>query len=904
VLLLLAVVAVGSSALSVRLGRELQRANEAEQERSEQLARANEAERERSEQLAKSYLGAARARRFSRQPGQHFESLKNLTEAARVVRELNLGGDWVRELRNEVIASLVLTDVRPVRQLGDVPIQDSHTGFQKAVAFTPRWDTYARALAEGPISVRRVEDDGEIIRLPGAGPTAYILAFSPDGRHLLAKYYGGEQPIEYVVWDWQSGRKAVRQACAPQLSPQFDFAFTPDSRHVLLGCRGNGSLGRHDLATGKEVGSVNVGAQQPWTIALHPDGRRLAVARGQEVALWDIETGSALAPPWRIEPGGAWQLAWDSAGTMLAAGCDGGRIFLWDANTRRQRAVLEGHDGYTVVKVAFNYAGNLLASHAWDGTIRLWDPFSARELLSVTGEFLEFSRDDRHLAYMQGPQLGIWEMAEGGVCSTLHTQTDHGNLDFSPEGRLLASGASDGVCLWDTRTGQQVGWLRQPGPVFSVRFHPTGDRLFTTSIWGLHQWPVRSESGGDGLRIRVGRGERLDLPHARGLEGMSLDREGHKLAVGEFWQKGIVLDLDKPARPLLLKHPRVNGILLSPDGRWAVASTFKGEDIPIWDLSQGDGQPPVKFLPIGTPSLSPDGKWLVVYDGGSAVLSFYRVGSWDLARRLDRLDPLSGVSFTHDSRVMAMPSEAGRQLRLLDPGTGREWATLVPAPPQPIHAACFSPDGSQLALTAGRALQLWDLRALRRRLAALGLDWDLPPFAPAASPEDAGPLVAEVDPRPPACGPLPLYEGEMKRTIAELGPDHPETAGLQALLGLHLLQQEKYADAEAMLRECLATRAKQMPDSWQFFNAKSMLGGSLLGQQKYAEAEPLLLDGYEGMRRRAGTIPEPARARLTEGLERIVQLYEARGKKGQADPWRKKLEEARQPSWPPPPGPS
>jgi hypothetical protein len=140
---------------------------------------------------------------------------------------------------------------------------------------------------------------------------------------------------------------------------------------------------------------------------------------------------------------------------------------------------------------------------------------------------------------------------------------------------------------------------------------------------------------------------------------------------------------------------------------------------------------------------------------------------------------------------------------------------------------------------------------------------------------------------------MPLYEGEMKRTIAELGPDDPETAGLQAQLGHHLLQQEKYADAEPILRACLASREKAMPDSWLLFNAKSMLGGSLLGQEKYAEAEPLLVDGYEGLRRRAGTIPELARARLTEGLERIVQLYDAWGKKDQAGRWRKQLEEAR-----------
>jgi hypothetical protein len=340
-------------------------------------------------------------------------------------------------------------------------------------------------------------------------------------------------------------------------------------------------------------------------------------------------------------------------------------------------------------------------------------------------------------------------------------------------------------------------------------------------------------------------------------------------------------------------------VALSPDGRWAAAVCFKGEDVPIWDLSKGDGQPPVKTLPVpGGPVFSPDGEWLVVPDTGRLVHSVYRVGSWELARQ-DRITQAEGtVVFTRDGRVMAVASDSNRHLRLLDPATGRERVTLVPAPPQRLGWNCFSPDGSRLALAVGNALQLWDLRVLRRRLAALGLDWDLPPFELAASDEEAGPLVVEVDPRPPATGPLPLYEGEMRRVIAELGPDDPEAGRLQAVLGGHLLDQEKYADAEPILRACLAGRAKTAPDSWLFFNAKSLLGGSLLGQKKYAEAEPLIVEGYEGMRRRAGAIPEPARARLTEALERVVQLYDAWGKKDQAGRWRKKLEEARKPGPP------
>ena len=69
-----------------------------------------------------------------------------------------------------------------------------------------------------------------------------------------------------------------------------------------------------------------------------------------------------------------------------------------------------------------------------------------------------------------------------------------------------------------------------------------------------------------------------------------------------------------------------------------------------------------------------------------------------------------------------------------------------------------------------------------------------------------------------------------------------------------------------------------------------MLGGALLGQKKYAEAEPLLIAGYEGMKQREATIPPQGKDRLTEALERLVQLYEATDKPDEAAEWRKELE--------------
>jgi hypothetical protein len=130
----------------------------------------------------------------------------------------------------------------------------------------------------------------------------------------------------------------------------------------------------------------------------------------------------------------------------------------------------------------------------------------------------------------------------------------------------------------------------------------------------------------------------------------------------------------------------------------------------------------------------------------------------------------------------------------------------------------------------------------------------------------------------------------------EVGPADPRTAVALAVLGLNLLKQQKWGDAEPVLRECLGIREKQEADKWSTFNTRSMLGEVLVEQKKYAEAEPLLLRGYEGLVQRQDQIPPPVKqVRLTEALERLVRLYDGWGRKESADQWRTKLEAAKKP---------
>ena len=110
-------------------------------------------------------------------------------------------------------------------------------------------------------------------------------------------------------------------------------------------------------------------------------------------------------------------------------------------------------------------------------------------------------------------------------------------------------------------------------------------------------------------------------------------------------------------------------------------------------------------------------------------------------------------------------------------------------------------------------------------------------------------------------------------------------------LGAVRLGQKRYAEAEALLRESLGLAERYWPDGEYRFHVMSLLGASLSGQMKYADAEPFLLQGYEGLVQRQASLAPHLNAprRITESLERLVQLYDAWGKPAPAAEWKQKL---------------
>ena len=120
-----------------------------------------------------------------------------------------------------------------------------------------------------------------------------------------------------------------------------------------------------------------------------------------------------------------------------------------------------------------------------------------------------------------------------------------------------------------------------------------------------------------------------------------------------------------------------------------------------------------------------------------------------------------------------------------------------------------------------------------------------------------------------------------------LDPRSPETMEALSMMGLVLLQQRRYADAETLLKELAIPEPSAA--TWHRFEGESLLGAALAGEQKFSDAERPLVEGYEGMSERLATIPAADRPALDRAGQELVRLYQAWGKPERAIEWRARL---------------
>ena len=696
---------------------------EAKNATREQLLLTKIAEERATRQLFDARLAQAKAGFLSRRVGQRFDSLTAVEKATKIALDLKLPAESFLELRNAAISCLALPDLHLVKQWPGLPVGSGR------VDFDGKLEHYARVEGQDAVSIRRVADDVEIGRLPATSAETWLL-FSRDGRflavgslsHLTLWKLGGHQPVR-----------------VEHLDDAYGFDFSLDSRQCAIG-RVDGPIRLYDLASGRPPRDLPKG-RSGSELAFHPEGRQLAVSCETSVEIRDLDTGKVLELPIPVITD---RLAWHPDGKTLAVVGNDQRIYLWDVAAGKQTLVLEGIRN-AGIEIAFNPSGDLLASTGWDGILRLWDPLTGHQLFSMTSLGLGPPRfsDDRTLAgYVPDGKLGLWEIAVGGEYRTLVRASAAGrglyyNATIHFDGRLLAVGMHDGVGLWNLANGKELAFTPLPGTNLAL-FEPSG-RLLSNGPAGLLRWPVQAEPATPAL-LRIGPPHKLSVPGSQCNLACSLD--GRVIASPQF-QGGLVLHEDRPEQPVrLTPHEDVRFIAVSPDGRWvATGSHGASTKVKVWEARNGKLEQELSVEPSTTVGFSPDGKWLVTGDRGCRL---WDVETWRAGPHIDGV-ARTAFAFSADSKLLAMETGFG-VLRLLDPDTGREYARLEDPHQDRSCGLCFTPDGTQLVSTNNdsASIHVWNLRAIREKLAKLGLDWDLPQF-PTRDPRDLKPLRVEMD---------------------------------------------------------------------------------------------------------------------------------------------------------------
>ncbi|MEU9079095.1 WD40 repeat domain-containing protein [Kitasatospora sp. NPDC048538] len=389
------------------------------------------------------------------------------------------------------------------------------------VAFSPDGRTLAIGGTDAAVRLWDVTEPGRAAQIgaPLTGPANAVLsvAFSRDGRTLAAA------SADHAVYRWNvAAPKRALPLGQPLAGPGgavLSLAFSPDG---------------HTLAAGNIDGAVDLWHLPPTLLAgaggnvnaaaFSPDGRLLAVgSQSGTVNLWSLAERERPAPhgkPLTGTTAAVDSLAFSPDGRLLAAGDGDGTVHLWDMSDEAGPTAIGtplSNPGGRAMSLAFTPDGHTLAVAA-NGTsltgVSLWNLSDPRKPISSGGITTDGTRSvftvafasDGHTLATGGDssssQIGLWRVRDSeSVRLGQPLQQPAGSAlwaTFSPDGRTLAVGSSQGVVtLWNTADPDHPVPLASPltttGPVWAVAFSPDGRTLAATlhaATGALVRWDI------------------------------------------------------------------------------------------------------------------------------------------------------------------------------------------------------------------------------------------------------------------------------------------------------------------------------------------------------------------------------------------------------------------------------
>jgi len=244
-------------------------------------------------------------------------------------------------------------------------------------------------------------------------------------------------------------------------------------------------------------------------------------------------------------------LAFSPDGKYFAAGFEGGAILIWRTDTW---AKVMGPWGRPltlncgmVPSIAFNRAGTVLASGDWDNNVNIWSTRNWRKLKSFSSSVLP---ED-----MNGAST---------IERTIVLQVR--SIDFSPDGKYLATGGNDAVVrVWDTSTWKPVvslegheHWISSLTFSADGKYLASGDHNGVIFIWDTGTWEETRQLSEHSIRCL----------------SVAFSQDGNYLASGGDDGELFVYGPGSWGNPIKLEGHRndVVSVAFSPDGRFLASS--------------------------------------------------------------------------------------------------------------------------------------------------------------------------------------------------------------------------------------------------------------------------------------------------------------------------------------------